>query len=203
MERLLPTEAAEPAVPDAAGAKAVRVGAYLVLAVLLAGGAWVRFNREIASVAPTLAAPAASAAEDWAQAGREQGLVEVGLVPVSATAEAVAAMGLPAADAAALTEAVQRRRLRLVRLPLFDTTPTLPGEGNGRDITVTAAGYSRLLHLTRLPVTVTLPIGPVGAVAFSNAGGDAVGIGAITLSGPVRLPDLPAGAVMRVGVVSQ
>ena len=200
---MLPTEAAEPAVPDAAGARALRSGAYVLLAALLLAGAWVRFNREIASVAPTLAAPAATAAEDWAQSGREQGLIEVGLLPASATAEAVAAMGLPAADAAALTEALQRRRLRLVRLPLFDTTPTLPGDAAGREITVTAAGYTRLLHLTRLPVTVTLPIGPIGAVAFSNGGGSAVGIGAITLSGPVRLPDLPAGAVMRVGVVSQ
>lgn len=204
MERPLSREAAEPSVPDAAGAGALRTLIYGMLAVMLLAGGWVRFNRQIASVVPALAAPVADVANQVADAGRVKGLVEIGLLPVSATAEAVAAMGLPASDAAALAQAVRRGRLRLVRLPLFDLSPSLPADAAaGRAIEVSTGGYTRFVRLTRQPLTVTLPIGPVGTVAFRNASGDVIDIGALTLEGPVKLPDLGTGGVMTVGVIAQ
>ena len=72
-----------------------------------------------------------------------------------------------------------------------------------RVVEVSAGGYTRVVRLTRLPVSVTLPIGPVGSVAIRNLGAEAVGIGALTLEGPVRLPDLPAAAGVEVGVIAQ
>lgn len=204
MDRLLPTEAAEPAIPDAAGAGALRGLVYTVLALLLLAGAWVRFNPQIAAIAPMLAGPAADVAAQMAASGRVQGLVELDLLPMRATAEAVAAMRLPADEAATLTQAVRRGRLRLVRLPLFDfgADPAAAPDA-ARIVEVSAAGYTRVIRLTRLPVAVTLPIGPVGSVSIRNLGAGTVGIGALTLDGPVRLPDLPAAAGLEVGVIAQ
>lgn len=204
MQSLSPREAAEPSIPDAAGSGALRTTVYGVLLVLVLAGAWVRFNHQIAALAPALAAPVAGVANQLADQGRVKGLVEVGLLPLSATAEAVAQMGLPAGDAAALTEAVRRGRQRLVRLPLFDLSPTLPGDdGAGRGIEVSSGGYTRFILLTRQPLTITLPISRIGAVSFRNANAEMIDIGALTLTGPVRLPDLPAGQLMDVGVIAQ
>ena len=204
MQSLLPAETREPNIPAAAGGGALRTTLYGVLVAMLLAGAWVRFNREIASVAPALAGPAAEVADRMAAPGRMKGLVELGLLPVSATAEAVAEMGLPEGDAAALAQAVRRGRRRLVRLPLFDLSPTLPsGQDAGRSIEISSGGYTRLVRLTRQPVAVMLPIGRVGSVSLRSTGADAIDIGALTLAGPVRLPDLPAGQMMEVGVVAQ
>ncbi len=204
MQSLPPTEAPEPTLPQSSGSGALRGTAYFLLLLLLLAGAWVRFNREIAAVAPGLAGPAAEVATQAAAAGRAAGLVEVGLLPSSATAAEVAKMGLPAGDAAALTQAVRDRRLRLVRLPLFDSGP-FDGGGTqaGHMIQVSAAGYTRVVELTAQPVSVTLPIAQVGTVTFRNLGGGPVGIGALTLAGPVRLPDLTEAGMMEVGVIAQ
>ena len=204
MQSLPPTEAAEPTLPHASGSGALRTTTYGLLVLLLLAGAWVRFNREVAAVAPGLAGPAADVATQAAAAGREAGLVEVGLLPASATATAVAAMGLPAGDAAALTQAVRDRRLRLVRLPLFDSGPfAAAGRESIHAVQVSSGGYTRVVELTEQPVSVTLPIGPVGTVAMRNLSGEAVGIGALTLAGPVRLPDLAASGTLEVGVIAQ
>lgn len=204
MHGLLPNEVAEPTIPDASGSGALRSVIYTVLAVMLLAGAWVRFNPQIAAIAPELAAPVADVAGRVAQPDRVRGLIEVGLLPMDATAEAVAAMDLPTGDAAILTQAVRRGRLRLVRLPLFDSGPE-PADApdTARAVQVSAGGYTRIIHLTRLPVSVTLPIGPVGAVSLRNLGSASVGIGALTLDGPVQLPELPPAAGLEVGVVAQ
>ncbi len=200
----MPLEAAERSVRGANGRSALRSSAYMLLAVMLLAGGWVRFNREIAAVAPELAGPVADVADQAAASDRVKGLIELDLLPLSATAEAVAAMGLPTGDAAALTQAVRRGRQRLVRLPLFDLSPTLAADqGIGRSVEVSSGGYTRFVHLSSEPVSVTLPISTIGSVSLRNIGADMVGIGALTVVGPIRLPDLPAGQAMQVGVVVQ
>ncbi len=202
MERLLPGGRAEPSLPDPAGSAALRGVAYTLLMLILLAGAWIRFNPQIAALAPMLAGPAADVAAQMAAPGRLRGLAEVALVPLADTGEAVAAMRLPAAEAAALTQAVRRGRLRLVRLPLFDSGADA-ADAVARVIEVSAGGYTTTVQLTRLPVAVTLPIGAVGTAAIRNLGGDTVGVGAVTLAGLVRLPDLPAAAGLEIGVVAQ
>jgi hypothetical protein len=199
MERLLKTSEAEEALPASAGTGGLQVTFYALLAVALAAGAWVRFNDQIAAIAPALAAPAASVAAQTSGAGQMKALVELGLLPNTAAQEAVAAMGLPTGDAALLTEALARRRVRLMHVPIVDASDSTAD----RVIEVSSAGYTTLVHVTRQPVTVTLPVGPVGTISFRTASPDGVGIGLLTLAGPVRLPDLPAGQRMEVGVIAQ
>jgi hypothetical protein len=91
------------------------------------------------------------------------------------------------------------RRVRLVRMPLIDESPS----DGGHDVIVSTAGYSRPLRLVRTPVVVTLPLGPAGEVSFATPDLDAVGIGTMGVSGPIRLPDLARGDVLSVGVVAQ
>jgi hypothetical protein len=204
MERQPQARIAEPEIADSAGGRALRTTLYGGLAVLLLAGAWVRFNREIAAVLPGLAEPAAGVAEAAAESGRVTGLVELALLPDSAAAAAVAAMGLPDRDAAALIQAVRDRRLRLVRLPLFDPGPVAFAAQRGvHAIEISSGGYTRILELASEPRSVTLPVGPVATVTFRNLSGEATGIGALTLAGPVRLPDLPRGGTMDVGVIAQ
>jgi len=204
MDRLHPTEAIEPARPESGGASALRTMVYAALVVMLVAGAWVRFNDQIASILPGLAnGPAADVADRLPGADRAQGLLETGLVPMAATPAAIAAMGLSTTDAALLTQAVERRRLRLIHLPVLDITPVLPADSIGHSIEVSAAGYTRIVHIGRQPTTLTLPIGPAGMVTFRSTSADAVGIGALTLSGLVNLPELAAGQQIKLGLIAQ
>lgn len=196
MERMLPTETAEPTVRGGAGASAFRGTVYALLGVAVLSGAWLRFNTEVASVVPALADAGTAAA---AQPAKVRGLMELGLVPVGEAESAVAGMGLSGTDAALMQAALRDRRLRLVRMPLVDETA-----GNaGHNVVLSTAGYTRVVQLTRTPVAVALPVGPGGEVSFSTPDADAVGIGALGLSGPVRLPDLARGDVLSVEVVAQ
>lgn len=208
MERLSPVPNAEQPVPGTTGTSSLRVTVYSLLALLLAAGGWVRFNDQIASVSPTLAGPAAGAAAEVADAGSIRQLLELGLLPQTTAPAAVAALGLPPSDAAAMTEALRRDRLRLVQLPLFDAGMSTPGAAlTGRLVEVSSGGYTRLIRLSRQPVVVTLPIDRVGTVSFripaNDAGGVALDIGALTLTGPMQLPDLSQGQELDVGVVAQ
>lgn len=206
MDRLSPITAEEPAIAPTGGAGAVRSTVYAVLAIMIAAGAWVRFNDTIATLSPGLAAPAAGVAQQrqgQANAGQPSGLLEIGLLPQDAAATAVAAMGLPQQDATSMMADLKRDRLHLVRLPLFDAGPATPDGMLGRAVQVSSGGYSRLVHLTRQPILVTLPIDHVGTVSFKVAGADPVGIGALTLSGPIELPVLSGGQQLDVGVVAQ
>ncbi len=201
MERLLPPPATEPPIPASAGSGALQTAAYTILALMVAGAAWVRFSDQIAGLSPSLAGPAEAVADRLADAGRIRGLVELPIVPRGAEAEAVAGMALSAADARLLTDALQRRRLRLVRMPLIDLTAA-PAE-QGHTVQVSAGGYTRAVQLSRVPVTLTLPVGPVGTVSFQTRSADEVGIGAMTLAGLARLPTLSNGATLAVGVIAQ
>ena len=193
---MLPAETAEPIVRGSAGASVLRATAYAVLAVAVGCGAWLRFNTQIAAVVPGLAKAGTVAAGEPA---RVRALLELGLVPASEAEAAVAGMGLSGAEAGLMRAALRDRRLRLVRMPLVDETP---GEA-GHDVVVSTAGYARMVRLTRTPVAVPLPVGAGGEVAFSTPDADAVGIGALGLSGPIRLPDVSPGDVLSVGVVAQ
>ena len=75
---------------------------------------------------------------------------------------------------------------------------------------VSSGGYDRLIRLGRQPVVVTLPIDRVGTVSFRVPAGEAkalpaagLGIGALTQTGPLRLPDLGANQELDVGVIAQ
>ncbi|MGI4746395.1 MAG: hypothetical protein ACRYGI_06860 [Janthinobacterium lividum] len=206
MDRLSPITAEEPTIAPTGGSGAVRSTVYAALAIMIAAGAWVRFNDTIATLSPTFAAPAAGVEQQHrgqADAGQPSGLLEIGLLPQDAAATAVATMGLPQGDATSMMADLKRDRLRLVRLPLFDAGPATPDGLLGRAVQVSSGGYSRLVHLTRQPILVTLPIDHIGTVSFKVAGADPVGIGALTLAGPVELPVLSSGQQLDVGVVAQ
>ena len=165
------------------------------LGLLVLTGVWVRFNDRVAALLPFLAAPGTAASVE------PSGLVELALLPQSEAQAAVAGMGLSASDAGALTEALRRGRLRLVRMPVFDAQPD-PSAAR-RTVRVSAGGYATTVPLAVQPAPVTLPVGPVGTVLFSATGAGAVSVGALTLDGPVRFPDLPAGQSLEVGVIAQ
>jgi hypothetical protein len=109
-------------------------------------------------------------------------------------------MGLNATDAAALQNAIRDGRLRLAHIPLLDDTPTLAGS---HAVTISAGGYTRSLLLTRQPTVVTIPIGPIGEIAFTTPEPDTIDIVGLTLAGPVPLPGLHAGQTIAVGVIAQ
>ncbi len=199
----LPETNSEPPLPHHAGADALRTTIYSLLAVMLLAGAWVRFNDRIGAIAPALSGPAAGVADEAGLSGRIKGLIEVALVAPSATPQAIAALQLPGADLAALTQAVEQQRLRLVRLPLFDASPGISNGLGGRAVVVSSGGYTRMVRLGRAPVVLTLPIARVGTVSFHGLDAAPVTIGAVTLSGPMTLPSLSGGQVLNVGIVAQ
>ena len=203
MQRASP-EIAEPSLSQSSEASGARRLGCAVLVLLVAMGAWVKLSDRIAGWAPGLAAPVQLPASSDAKL---DGLLELGLTPVAATAAAVQSMQLPAPDDAALTASLRDRRLRLVRLPLFERDG-----GTGAVVQVDANGLKRVIHLTPEPVVLTIPMAQVGSVTFRLvsgpplAGGTApsgVGIGAITLTGPQPLPTLAGGQLLQVGVVAQ
>ena len=197
-----PTTLAEPVpAPSGGGAAGLR-GLAVMLAVLVAVGGWVRFSDRIAGWIPSLAPLAASGG--GAADGRVGALLELGLIPASAGVPAVRAMNLPAQDESALAQAVERRRLRLVRVPLFERDG-----GAGAVVQVDANGLTQVVRLATQPIVLTVPMAQVGSLRFrllGNPPGGAppgVGIGAITLTGPLALPTLRAGQELDVGVVAQ
>jgi hypothetical protein len=200
---MLPTNATEEALPHQGGHSTIRSTLYMLLALMLVAGAWVRFNGQIASVMPALAGPAEQIADQMGFSNRPRALLELDMLPQPAPKEEVAALGLGASETALLSEALLRRRLRLIHLPLVDVGPLPVADGAGHSVEVSAGGYTRLVHLTRQPITLTLPIAAASTVTFRATDGDAVSIVALTLAGPIRLPDLPAGQSLSVGVVPQ
>ncbi len=209
MDRLSPTPDAEPMPPGAKGGSAVRTTVYGLLGMALLGAAWVRFDDQIASVAPSLAASAAMVARQAAMTGSLAGARSLVELPMLAKAEepaAVAALGLPSDEAGLLARALRRDRLRLARMPLFDAGAASPdGSDAGRSVIVSTAGFSRLVHLGRQPVMVVLPVDRAGIVSFRPGPGidGTIGIGALTAAGPVALPDLARGQTLDVGVIVQ
>lgn len=202
MEKMLPDETAEPLVRGSAGATALRTGTYLVLALAVSGGAWLRFNSQIAALMPGLAA---SSGVLSAEAAVPAGLVDLAVLPAGEARAAIAGLGLQGGDAALMLHALRDGRLRLVRMPLVDvsTPDRATGGSPAHDVILSTGGYAVTVHLTRTPLSLALPVTSVGEVVFRTAGPDTVGIGALSLSGPVRLPDLAPGQVLSVGVVAQ
>ena len=211
MNRLSLSRDVEPELAASGSASPGRAALYTLLVLMLAGGGWVRFNDRIAALAPGLAAPAAGAGLGAATKLPVDMLMELPLLSRTAEPAAVAGLGLPASDAAAITSALKRDRLRLVQIPLFDAGSSAPdGTDAGRTVLVSSGGYDRLIRLGRQPVVVTLPIDRVGTVSFRVPAGEAkalppsgLGIGALTQTGPMRLPDLGANQELEVGVIAQ
>ncbi|MBE7212596.1 MAG: hypothetical protein INR65_16375 [Gluconacetobacter diazotrophicus] len=197
----------EPEIAPSGGGNAARATLYGALGLVLLAGAWVRFAPTIDQVAPALAPPVAAGPQQARSDSRPGTLVEAQSVPAAEVGAAIAAMKLPADQSAALADAVKRDRLRLVTLPLFDAGMATPAAGaGGPAVTVSTAGFSRVVPLTRQPVPVVLPIDRVGTVTFqvaSAAKAGPVGLGALTVTGPVRLPDMARGDVLSVGVMAQ
>ncbi len=194
MQRASP-ELVEPSLPQSSEASGSRKLGLGVLVLLVAMGAWVRFSDQIAGWVPALAAPV----QDVSKSDAVAGLLELGLTPVASSMAAVQTMGLPAPDQMALVQAVQRRRVRLVQLPLFERDG-----GAGAAVQVNANGLTRIVHLTPEPTVLTIPMAEVGTVTFRLVGSASpVGIGAITLTGPMVLPTLAPGQLLQVGVVAQ
>ena len=200
MEMLAPKLEPSPA----AGSGSMQRMAYGLLAVLLLSGAWIRFNDRLAELSPGLASPVAQRiAERAALAGQPASLAELALLAPGADAAATAGLGLPRDQAAAMAADLRRDRIRLVQVPLFDAGAVGTGP---RMVSVSSGGYGRLVALTRTPTMVMLPIDRVGTISFRTAGAgspDPVGIGMLTLAGPLQLPDLAAGQRLDVGVIAQ
>ena len=200
MERMLPAETAQLMVRGGAGATALRTGTYLALALAVSGGAWLRFNPQLAALLPALAA------QDGVPAGQHAapaGLVDLAILPGGEAEAALGGMGLGGGDAALLLQALRRGQVRMVRMPLVDASVAGQGGQSAHAVTLSTAGYTTTVQLTRTPLAVPLPVGPLGTVSFSTPGSDPVGIGMLGLTGPVRLPDLPPGQSLSVGVVVQ
>ena len=214
MDRAPPTLAEPVPEPSAGGAAGRRVVA-VMLALLVALGGWLRFSDRIAGWIPSLA-PLAASGGGAAGNGQVSALLELGLIPASAGLPAVRAMNLPRNDELALAQAVERRRLRLVQVPLFERDG-----GTGAVVQVDANGLTRIVRLATQPVVLTVPMAQVGSLRFrlldaapgaslgdspgaspgNSPGG--VGIGAITLTGPAALPTLRMGQELDVGVIAQ
>ncbi len=199
-----PSPLAEP-VPAASGSGTAGLRVLAVtLAALVAVGGWVRFSDRIAGWIPSLA-PLAASGGGAAADGQVSALLELGLIPAGAALPAVRAMNLPSKDESALAQLVERRRLRLVRVPLFERDG-----GTGAVVQVDANGLTQVVHLATQPIVLTVPMAQVGSLRFrllGTSGGGArpggVGIGAITRTGPLALPTLQAGQELDVGVVAQ
>ncbi len=132
-----------------------------------------------------------------------KGLIELGLLPPSENDAALQGMRLPTEDRALLADSLARGRLRLVGLSLVDASqPDGSGGGPAHLVQLEAAGYSVTVQLSRTPIAVALPVGPVGQVTF-KAAGQTVRIGVLGLFGPLTLPDLAAGEALTAGIVAQ
>jgi hypothetical protein len=204
MERLVPMQAAEPLVRGGGGMSALRVTVYGTLAILLLTGAWLRFNDRISAILPSLAAPDSVLADQAANGAVRRALVELSLLPDSAAQAAIAEMGLPRGEAASLSQALKDGRLRLVRLPLVDDTPAAAdGTVQTHAVEVASGGYTNVVQIGRIPVTVTLPVGPAGGITLRTASQDRVGIVTAGLAGPLPLPPIRAGQAIELGVVAE
>ncbi len=201
-----PSLSAEPVpAPSGGGVAGLRALA-VMLALLVAVGGWLRFSERIGGWIPALAPLAAAGGA--VSHDQVRALLELGLIPAGAEQPALQAIGLPTQDASALARAVERRRLRLVRVPLFERDG-----GSGAVVQVDANGLTQIVHLAAQPIVLTMPIAEVGSLRFRLLAGSpgaapgapagSVGIGAITLTGPLALPTLQAVKEMDVGVLDQ
>ncbi len=195
MHKALP-QTAQPGLEPTPEASPLRGMAYALLILLVATGGWVRFSDRIAGWVPALGAPGPAATGTPVQ-----GLLELGAAAPASAEAARQALHLPPNQAAALQEAVSRRRLRLVQLPLFERDG-----GAGEVVEVSAGGLTQRVQLSERPTPVELAIADVGNVSLRVLGAPASGsvsMGALTLNGPLALPPLAAGHVLELGVVAQ
>ena len=185
MQRPLP-EPVEPVLARSSERSAGRGLVYAGLIVLLAIGGWTRLAGGLPGGAP---------------ADQERRLVELKLVPLAQQDAQIQALRLPGSDAAALQQAVSRRRVRLVQMPVFE------GDGGtGGLVEVTCGGLLRTVRLGAQPTVLTLPITGAGTVSLRALGQAPPGglrLVAITLDGPVSLPPLPSGQTIELGVIAQ
>ena len=179
MDRMLPAQAAEPMVRGSGGSAAFRGTLYALMAAALLAGAWIRFNQQIASVVPSLSAPAGL---QGPVVGDVRALVEMAMLPESQSAAAVAGMGLSGTEASQLLQTLRQGRLRLIAFPMVDVSAA--GAAGGHRVLVSASGYSRVVQVTREPIVVTLPVAAASAVSFAPSGSAGAEICTRGLSGP-------------------
>lgn len=190
----------EPQLPASRAGRGTRAVLYGAMALLLATGAWLRYADRLGGLPGDLLAwaggPAASPA-----ASRASALVELALVPQAGEAAAVDSLLLPPGEAQTLRQALARRRMRLVQLPLYQRDG-----GSGALVRVECGGFTRLVRLGPAPVALTLPIaqaGDVGLRLVGRAAAAPVALGALTAAGPVDLPSFGSGQTLEIGVIAQ
>ena len=196
MERMVPVAASERMVHASGGLSAVRGMVYVVLSAALLAGGWGRYGTQVAALMPGSTAQPAEPAR--------VGAMEVAMIPRAGEQQAVAGMGLSAADSAALGLALRRGQLRLARLGMFDATAAAPQAGQaGHRIELVVGGYTTAVMLARQAQAVVVPVGPAATVSVRNVDGADAEVGLLTLSGPMQTQSLEPGQAEQVGVVAE
>ena len=193
---MVPVAALERMVHASGGLSAVRGMVYVVLGAALLAGGWGRYGTQLSAMMPGSTAQPAAPTRVLA--------MEVAMLPRSGEQQAMAGMGLSAADSAALGLALRRGQLRLAKLGLFDATAEGPeASPAGHRVELVVGGYTTAVTLTRQADVVVVPVGPAATVSVRNVDGAGTAVGLLTLSGPMQTPPLEPGQAEQVGVVAE
>ncbi len=188
--QLLPS-AARPAL-DGAAQSSRRWAMLGAVAVLTGAAAAVHFQA---------AAPGPDEVGAAEAARRSAALAALGPLPLVAPSDAAAALarsGLSATDANSLAAEAGAGRVRVVSLSVFDSDAE-----DGDVAEIRSAGFSQAVRLTKAPIALAVPVGPDSAISIAglvDGGGGGVTVGLVLPSGPVPLPPLSVGQVLRLPV---
>lgn len=126
--------------------------------------------------------------------------VQMSLIAPEKAAEALASSGYSEKEQADILAGIKRRDLRLVAMPVFDTT------GAGGTVTIACGTTHRTVSLTPTPQVLVLPItvaGNVDMVPVSDPGVTGIGAGVVTMFGPEALPVMHQGDSLGLTVIAQ
>ena len=126
------------------------------------------------------------------------GPLPLGQIAASDAAAALVEIGLSAADTTTLTANVTAGRVRLVRLSVFDSDVE-----DGDVAEIRSAGFRQVVPLTRAPIVLAVPVGPDNTIEIAglvDGGGGGVTVGLVLLNGPLPLPPLSVGQVLRLPI---
>ena len=126
------------------------------------------------------------------------GALPLAAVPAGDMAAALAASGLPASGVTAVMADAAAGRVRIVLLSLFDSDVE-----DGDVAEIRSGGWSRVVRLARAPVALAVPVGADNTISVAglvDGGGGGVTVGLVLPSGPLPLPPLSVGQVLRLPV---
>lgn len=192
---MIPALQPSPVQPGPSPGATRRAAALGAVAVVLAGAAGLRWGAAAPDAVP--------ASEALARAARlaSFGPLPLAAVPPGESAGAVQAMGLPAAEQAALLADAGAGRVRLVWITLYDSDAE-----DGDVAEVASAGWSRTVPLWHAPVRVAVPVGPDQTISLTgvvDGRGGGVTVGLVLPSGLVPLPPLSVGQTLRLPVAGE